>query len=69
VKVIDDREPEHTVSESRTWGAVDDQKGDTPPDPFDPESLRLNQSFASAAAVKKVLTTVPCRKGMGEGEC
>ena len=35
---------------------------DPAPDPFSPECLRLNQDFASAAAVKKVLTTVPCRK-------
>ena len=32
------------------------------PDPFDPESLRLGQDFASTIGVKKVLTTVPCRK-------
>ena len=35
---------------------------DAAPDPFDPESLRLDQDFASAVGVKKVLTTVPCRK-------
>ncbi|MFZ1934334.1 MAG: hypothetical protein WCB27_20580 [Thermoguttaceae bacterium] len=33
-----------------------------PGDPFDPASLRLGQDFASAIGVKKVLTTVPCRK-------
>jgi hypothetical protein len=32
------------------------------PDPFDPASLRLDQDFASTIGVKKVLTTVPCRK-------
>jgi len=32
------------------------------PDPFDPASLRLDQSFADGAAVKKLLTTVPVRK-------
>jgi hypothetical protein len=32
------------------------------PDPFDPASLRLGQDFASSIGVKKVLTTVPCRK-------
>ena len=32
------------------------------PDPFDPASLRLGQDFSSAVGVKKVLTTVPCRK-------
>ena len=32
------------------------------PDPFDPASLRLDQSFADTAGVKKLLTTVPVRK-------
>jgi hypothetical protein len=32
------------------------------PDPFDPASLRLEQSFAYGAGVKKLLTTVPVRK-------
>jgi hypothetical protein len=32
------------------------------PDPFDPESLRLDQSFTDMAGVKKLLTTVPVRK-------
>ena len=32
------------------------------PDPFDPASLRLGQDFASTIGVRKVLTTVPCRK-------
>lgn len=35
---------------------------DPPPDPFDPARLRLSQDFASTIGVKKVLTTVPCRK-------
>ena len=30
--------------------------------PFDPASLRLDQDFASTLGVRKVLTTVPCRK-------
>lgn len=30
--------------------------------PFDPSNLRLTQDFASSVGVKKVLTTVPCRK-------
>jgi hypothetical protein len=30
--------------------------------PFDPASLRLNQSFSDGAGVKKLLTTVPVRK-------
>jgi hypothetical protein len=33
-----------------------------PPDPFDPDSLRLDQAFGAGAAVKKLLTTVPVRK-------
>jgi hypothetical protein len=33
-----------------------------PPDPFDPTALRLPQDFASGIGVKKVLTTVPCRR-------
>jgi hypothetical protein len=35
---------------------------EAPPDPFDPASLRLSQDFASTVGVKRVLTTVPCRK-------
>jgi hypothetical protein len=35
---------------------------DPAPDPFNLESLRLSQDFASSIGVKKVLTTVPCRK-------
>jgi hypothetical protein len=29
---------------------------------FDPARLRLSQDFPSAAGVKKVITTVPCRR-------
>jgi hypothetical protein len=32
------------------------------PDPFDPASLRLDQSFIETSGVKKLLTTVPVRK-------
>jgi hypothetical protein len=32
------------------------------PDPFDPEALRLSQSFSEGPAVKKLLTTIPVRK-------
>jgi hypothetical protein len=35
---------------------------DVPANPFDPARLRLSQDFASTVGVKKVLTTVPCRK-------
>jgi hypothetical protein len=34
----------------------------TSPNPFDPAALRLDQSFAETAGVKKMLTTVPVRK-------
>ena len=34
----------------------------TPPDPFDLNALRLDQSFVETAGVKKLLTTVPVRK-------
>ena len=32
------------------------------PDPFDPDNLRLDQSFVETSGVKKLLTTVPVRK-------
>lgn len=32
------------------------------PNPFDPNSLRLDQNFSETAGVKKLLTTVPVRK-------
>jgi len=32
------------------------------PDPYDPESLRLDQSFVETSGVKKLMTTVPVRK-------
>ncbi len=35
---------------------------ETAPDPFNPESLRISQDFATAAGVKQVLTTIPVRK-------
>ena len=31
-------------------------------DPFDPASLRLDQTFTDGTAVKKLLTTIPVRK-------
>jgi hypothetical protein len=34
----------------------------TSQDPFDPEALRLTPYFFETAGVKKLLTTVPCRK-------
>jgi hypothetical protein len=35
---------------------------DNAPNPFDPASLRLDQSFADTVGVKKLLTIVPVRK-------
>ena len=35
---------------------------DDKPNPFDPATLRLNQSYADTVGVKKLLTTVPVRK-------
>ena len=40
----------------------DENEADPAPDPFDPASLRLPQGFADTIGVRKVLTTVPCRK-------
>jgi hypothetical protein len=40
----------------------DTQDSSSVPDPFDPVSLRLDQSFADTVGVKKLLTTVPVRK-------
>ncbi len=34
----------------------------SPPDPFDPASLRLSQDFATTGATKKLITRVPVRK-------
>lgn len=34
----------------------------SPTNPFDPENLRLSQSFGETVGVKKLLTTVPVRK-------
>ena len=36
--------------------------GANTPNPFDPSSLRLDQSFADTVGVKKLLSTVPVRK-------
>ena len=52
-------QPEPT---DRATGDTGNPDANAPPDPFDPESLRLGQDFASSVGVKKVLTTVPCRK-------
>jgi hypothetical protein len=39
-----------------------DQNRGGPPNPFDPDALRLDQSFAEKVGVKKLLTTVPVRR-------
>jgi len=49
--------PQPTVPSSRVPPATE-----LAADPFSPEALRLSQDFASTIGVKKVLTTVPCRK-------
>jgi hypothetical protein len=36
--------------------------GESAPNPFDPDALRLNQTFAEKAGVKKLRTTVPVRR-------
>jgi hypothetical protein len=42
--------------------ALDPAETSTNPDPFDIESLRLDQSFLTGAGVKRMLTTIPVRK-------
>jgi hypothetical protein len=44
------------------FGANAADPTDAAPDPFDPASLRLSQSYATATGVKKALLTVPVRK-------
>ena len=51
-----------TFSTSSPPGDGSDQSGQSSQNPFDPASLRLGQDFTSGFGVKKVLTTVPCRK-------
>ena len=50
--------PEHTVVGA---GRAEGVQANAP-DPFDPESLRLSQDFASSIGVKRAVTVVPCRK-------
>jgi hypothetical protein len=52
------------VEAGKSTEAVDTAAATTadPPDPFDPASLRLDQSFVETAGVNKMLTTVPVRK-------
>jgi hypothetical protein len=39
-----------------------ESKGVDTPDPFNPAALRLPQDFTASIGVKKVLTSIPCRK-------
>jgi hypothetical protein len=48
-----------TTGEAAASGADSPQR---PANPFDPANLRLSQDFASSINVRKVLTTIPCRK-------
>jgi hypothetical protein len=55
---------EPTATNGRGDSPAQPQGSRTKPetDPFDVNSLRLSQDFASAAGVKKLITTVPVRK-------
>lgn len=33
-----------------------------PPDPFDPAALRLSSDYSEGLGVKRLITTIPCRK-------
>ena len=49
--------------ENEPVGAANPPKSpSTPPDPFDPEQLRLSQDFCQMGGVKKALLTIPVRK-------
>lgn len=53
----------HPQNDSAPETSADEtQAPDPAPDPFNPESLRLNQDFGSSVGVKRVVTTVKCRK-------
>ena len=50
------------TTDTAVSSGADDDKVQAAPDPLDLESLKLSQDFASTIGVKKVLTTIPCRK-------
>ncbi len=50
------------TKETITDSSATEQPQAPAPDPFDLESLKLSQDFASTIGVKRVLTTIPCRK-------
>ncbi len=54
-----DKAPNSLGGSDRKNGDIDSKKA---PNPFDPASLRLDQSFADTYGVKKLLTTVPVGK-------
>src|SRR5262245_66692586 len=61
----DAQEPDHVVDASFDPAALERPTPTGPgsgPDPFDPGSLRLTQSFGAAIGVKKALLSVPVRK-------
>ncbi len=54
-------------ADSKLPDAIADRLTATPPeaevaDPFNADNLRMSQDFSSAVGVKKILTTMPCRK-------
>lgn len=56
------RPPEEPSRFNRVTETLESSASDPAPDPFNPSSLCLGQDFTTSVAVKKVLTTVPCRK-------
>jgi hypothetical protein len=51
-----------TVSPVQPRAAVETAARPEPPNPFDPESLRLGANYSDGLGVKKVLSTIPVRK-------
>ena len=51
-----------TVSPVQPLAAVETAARPEPPNPFDPESLRLGANYSDGLGVKKVLSTIPVRK-------
>ncbi len=63
--VGDAQEPENAADTSFNPTKLERPVEITPPagpDPFDPESLRLSQSFSAVVGVKKAILSVPVRK-------
>ena len=51
-----------TVSPVQPFAAVETAARPEPPNPFDPESLRLGANYSDGLGVKKVISTIPVRK-------